>query len=121
MSNVVADEELQERIRLAPGQLIATRIKRARKTSSYPSHDKLGDACGGVTRQHLIKLEKGMHMPSDALLARIAAATGKSISFFETDADEDGDPAAEIERGVRGVVREELEESEALSFPREAA
>jgi len=98
---------------------VGRQIQKARKQAGL-SHDALA-AQTGTSRQHLIKLEKGMHMPSDALLARIAAATGKSISFFETDADEDGDPAAEIERGVRGVVREELEESEALSFPREAA
>lgn len=79
-------EALQERIRLAPGALIATRIKRARKTANGGppgfSHDRLGEACGGVTRQHLIKLEKAQHRPRAAMLLRIAEATGRTVDWF---------------------------------------
>lgn len=81
MTFVIGDEELQERIRLAPGQLIATRIKRARKTSDM-SHDRLGELCGGVSRQHLIKLEKAVHRPRAEMLRRIAEATGRSVDWF---------------------------------------
>lgn len=52
------------------------------------SHDKLG-ARVGTSRQHLIKLEKGMHLPGGELLDAIARETGKSPAFFETDEDED--------------------------------
>lgn len=76
-----ADEELQERIRLAPGQLLATRIKRARKSADL-SHDRLGEMCGGVTRQHLIKLEQAKHRPRADMLRRIAEATGRSVDWF---------------------------------------
>lgn len=80
----IADEELQERIRLAPGQLIATRIKRARKTvgDNGLTHDQLGLLMGGVTRQHLIKLEKAVHRPRAEMLRRIAEATGRSVDWF---------------------------------------
>jgi transcriptional regulator with XRE-family HTH domain len=76
-----ADEELQERIRLAPGQLLATRIKRARKTAEL-SHDRLGELCGGVSRQHLIKLEQARHRPRAEMLRRIAVATGREVGWF---------------------------------------
>jgi transcriptional regulator with XRE-family HTH domain len=81
VSHVVHDEVLQERIRLAPGQLIATRIKRARRTADL-SHDRLGELCGGVTRQHLIKLEKAVHRPRAEMLRRVAEATGRSVDWF---------------------------------------
>ncbi len=80
-SEVLEDEQLQERIRLAPGQLIATRIKRARKTANL-TLDRLGVLCDGVTRQHLIKLEKGLHRPRAAMLSRIAEATGRPVDWF---------------------------------------
>ena len=77
----VAHEDLQEQIRLAPGQLIATRIRRARREAGL-SHDKLGELIGGVTRQHLIKLEKAKHRPRAEMLSRIAAATGHDVDWF---------------------------------------
>lgn len=95
MSFALADEELQERIRLAPGQLIATRIKRARKTAEL-SHDKLGELCGGVSRQHLIRLEQARHRPRAEMLRRIAEATGRSVDWF-LDPDVDPSPFPESE------------------------
>lgn len=81
---MTADEDLQERIRLAPGQLIASRIRRARKEADL-SHDRLGELCEGVTRQHLIKLEKAVHRPRAEMLRRIAEATGRSVDWFLDD------------------------------------
>ena len=46
------------------------------------SHDHLGDLMGGVTRQHLIKLEGGRHRPRLEMLNRIAEATGLSVDWF---------------------------------------
>jgi transcriptional regulator with XRE-family HTH domain len=77
----IHDEELQERIRVAPGQLISSRIKRARKAADL-TLDQLGELCGGVSRQHLIKLEKGKHRPRAAMLLRISEATGRSVDWF---------------------------------------
>jgi len=80
-------DELQERIRLAAGPLIAARIRKARRQAGL-SHDKLGAAIGGVSRQHLIKLEKAKHRPRAEMLSRIAEATGRQVEWFlEPDAD----------------------------------
>lgn len=84
-------EALQERIRQAPALLIAERIKRARKDyngdGTVISHDKFGALLeGGVSRQHLIKLEGAKHRPRADMLAKIAEATGRSVDWF-LDAD----------------------------------
>lgn len=65
----------------APLPLIAARIRRARKGLAL-SHDALGERMGGVSRQHLIKLEKGLHRPSIEMLERIAEATGREVDWF---------------------------------------
>lgn len=79
------DDVLQERIRQAPGQLIASRIKRARKTAGTDgaslTHDEFGERCG-LVRQHLIKLEKGVNRPRAATLRRISEASGRSVDWF---------------------------------------
>ena len=77
----VETTELQERIRLAPGALIGSRIRRARKEAGL-SHDVLGELMGGVTRQHLIKLEKARHRPGADMLTRLAEATGRQVEWF---------------------------------------
>ncbi len=70
---------------------VGRQIRRARKHAGL-SHDALAVRVGS-SRQHLIKLEKGMHLPSDALLGRIAEATGKTVSYFESEEDdEESDP-----------------------------
>jgi transcriptional regulator with XRE-family HTH domain len=78
-------EALQERIRLAPGQLVASRIKRARKTMDPQprglSHDDFGRLVG-TSRQHLIKLEKAQHRPGAEMLLRISEASGRSVDWF---------------------------------------
>jgi transcriptional regulator with XRE-family HTH domain len=93
-STNLLDEQLQERIRQAPAQLIATRIKRARKTSEPQpqglTHDQLGEKMGGVTRQHLIKLEKAVHRPRADTLRKIGEATGRQVEWF---LDESMDPS----------------------------
>jgi transcriptional regulator with XRE-family HTH domain len=88
-------DALQEKIRLAPGALIGARIKRARKESEL-SHDKLGDLLGGVTRQHLIKLEKAQHRPRADMLTKIAEATGREIDWF-LDPEVDPSPFPDAE------------------------
>jgi transcriptional regulator with XRE-family HTH domain len=90
MEATILDETLQEMLRVAPGQLIAARIKRARKLKGW-SHDQLGVAMNGVSRQHLIKLEKGKHRPRLEMLLRIAEATGREPEWF-VNPDVDGAP-----------------------------
>jgi transcriptional regulator with XRE-family HTH domain len=119
--SVVADTAaLQERIRLAPGALIGARIKRARKDAGL-SHDRLGDLLDGVTRQHLIKLEKALHRPRAEMLQRIADATGKPLEwFFDEGARPQPDDFAQLgqslaevlRREVRAVINQELQREE---------
>ena len=79
---------------------IGLRIRQARKQAGL-SHDRLAVAVDS-SRQHLIKLEKGKHVPREDLLQRIADATGKQLSFFteEDDDDEESDPVAELYRAL---------------------
>jgi transcriptional regulator with XRE-family HTH domain len=93
---------------------VGRRIKLARVSAGL-SHDRLGAAVG-TTRQHLIKLEKGLHMPGDGMLARIGEATGKPESYFLSVDDDEADPVTtdllDVIRallnnpGVRQVVRD---------------
>jgi transcriptional regulator with XRE-family HTH domain len=45
---------------------------------------------GGVTRQHLIKLEKGRHRPGLEMLNRLSEALGKPVEYFLVE--EAGEP-----------------------------
>lgn len=89
-TDLAALDALQERIQEAPKQLIAARIKRSRREplteagdpAEPMTHDQLGGMIGGVSRQHLIKLEKGVHRPRAAMLMRIAEATGRPTDWF---------------------------------------
>jgi transcriptional regulator with XRE-family HTH domain len=81
LSTTTTQEELDQLRRNAPLPLIGARIKRARKARGL-SHDRLGEACGGVSRQHLIKLEKGKHRPTLDMLERIGGATGRDVRWF---------------------------------------
>lgn len=77
----VASGDLQDRIRLTAGGTIAERIKQARRAAGL-SHDSLGELMGGVSRQHLIKLEHARHRPGALMLERIAEATGRPVEWF---------------------------------------
>lgn len=84
---------LQEQIRRAPADLVAARIRRARRTSGNPTLDQLASAVES-SRQHLIKLEKGQHRPRAEMLTKIAEATGRSVGWF-LDPDIDPSPFQE--------------------------
>ncbi len=43
----------------------------------------------GTTRRHLIRLEKGWHRPSHALLSRIATETKQTVESFGYPDDEE--------------------------------
>lgn len=86
---------------------VAQRIRLARVTSGL-SHDQLG-AKVGTSRQHLIKLEKGMHLPRIEMLARIADATGRDLSYFQSDEDdEEADPMASFSAALDLMVRDAI-------------
>lgn len=91
----LTDEELQERIRQTPKDLIAARIKEARLGKNY-THDYLGELCGGMYRQSLIGLEKGRNRPRPATLRLIAEHTERALEWFL------GAEVAEDQRPFRG-------------------
>lgn len=86
-------DELQERIRRAPADLVAARIRRARRGSDHATLDQLASAVDS-SRQHLIKLEKGQHRPRAEMLTKIAEATGHPVEWF-LDPDLDPSPFQE--------------------------
>lgn len=86
--------DLREQIRRAPLELVAARIRRARRLAGL-SHDSIAERMGGgASRQHLIKLEAGKHRPGPEMLARYAEATGKPVEWF-VDPDLDPSPFPE--------------------------
>lgn len=88
---------------------VGEQIRSARKRAGL-SHDRLG-AVVGTSRQHLIRLEKGIHQPRDGMLARIAEATGQPLSFFEdgdAEDDEESDPVAALMGVLRKMVGEAI-------------
>lgn len=58
----------------------AERIKKARLEAKL-SLDGLA-LLAGTSRRHLIRLEAGKHEPTHSMLSRIAAATGKPLTYF---------------------------------------
>ena len=84
--------ELRDRIKQVSLPFIAAQWKQARLDCKL-SHDVIGERMGGVSRQHLIKLEGGKHRPGPEMLSRYASATGKPIAFFvPSEVDTNPDP-----------------------------
>src|SRR4051812_5444620 len=98
----------------AQREIIGRRVRTARLSAGL-SHDALGVKVG-TSRQHLIKLEKGMHLPRPEMLTKIAEATGKDESFFTEDDEEDSslpshhDMVAVLmpSQALRRLIREEI-------------
>lgn len=87
---------------------LGPRIVWARKRKGI-SQERLAVTVG-TTRRHMIRIEKGLHTPRPALLARIAEATDQPVEFF-TDDDEDSQAVslADVLRlEVREAVRQVL-------------
>jgi transcriptional regulator with XRE-family HTH domain len=90
---------------------VGRQIRKARKHSGL-SHDQLGGRVG-TSRQHLIKLEKGIHLPRPEMLAAIARETGKSEAFFLGDDDADDEESEAVEdlaRDLQRIVTESVDE-----------
>jgi transcriptional regulator with XRE-family HTH domain len=87
---------------------LGRKIRAARKQAGL-SHDRLA-AQVGTSRQHLIRLEKGLHAPRPEMVAGIAEATGADPSeFVVDDADEESDLYADLlSHAVREVARSEV-------------
>jgi transcriptional regulator with XRE-family HTH domain len=89
---------------------IGKRIRLARKAAGL-SHDQLA-AKVGSSCSHLIKLEKGMHAPGDALAKKIAEATGRTVEYLSgegpDDEDEESDPVAALTFAIKRLVQAEV-------------
>lgn len=79
----------------------------ARKQSGK-SHDRIVAEMGRSNRGHLIKIEKGAHVPRQELREAYADATGVSHDLFAEEDDEEADPVTDLLTALRRVVREEL-------------
>ena len=87
------------------------RFKWARETAGL-SHDRLVEKLGRSNRGHLIKIEKGDHVPRQDLRDSIADATNVPRELFSDEDDEESDPmAAALMAVVRELVRKELQTS----------
>jgi transcriptional regulator with XRE-family HTH domain len=86
----------------AERERIGRQIRKARLASGL-SHDRIAEKAG-TSRFHLIKLEKGLHMPSPELLAEIGRATGQPLSFFEDGAGDDEDEEADLPTVLQQLV-----------------
>lgn len=82
---------------------VGMRIRWARSRKGM-SHDALAAATGS-TRSHLIKLEKGLHLPGYEMRARIAVATEQSADFFTEGAGDDDEEEAALARELIAVIR----------------
>ena len=89
----MSPEALALQIKDAPMRLIAARIRRARREREI-TLDGLGEQIG-TSRQHLIRLEKGLHRPRAEMLLRIAEATGREVDWF-LDPEVDPSPFPEV-------------------------
>jgi transcriptional regulator with XRE-family HTH domain len=89
---------------------LGQRIRWAR-TSSKLSHDRLVQALGRSNRGHLIKVERGLHIPREDLRDAIADATNVPRELF-ADADSEESRAVSLDdilrRRVREIYHEEL-------------
>lgn len=86
-------------------------VKRARLGAGY-SLDTLA-AKVGTSRQHLIRIEKGRHLPRPGMLAAIAAETGKDESFFESEDDEESElPRRDLLEALYGALGAALKKTE---------
>lgn len=85
-----------------------SRIRRARKRTGQ-SQENFALAIG-ITRRHMIRLENGEHLPSKALVARIAEATDTPETDYESfDGDDEGD------RSVRPSLAQDLQSLASLA------
>jgi transcriptional regulator with XRE-family HTH domain len=87
---------------------LGQRIRWARKRAGL-SHDRLVERVGS-NRSHLIKIEKGLHMPRLMLRRRIADACGVPHELFEDDDEEEADAVKTLDEFLRTRIRQILRE-----------
>lgn len=87
---------------------VGQRIRWARERKGI-SQEKLA-AMIGTSRRHMIRVEKGQHMPGRKLVARIAEATEQPEKFFEADDEESSLSQMSIDDLLRLRARQILEE-----------
>lgn len=71
---------------------LGQRVRWARRTAGL-SHDKLVERIGRSNRGHIIKIERGAHVPRQDLRDAIADACSVSRDLFSDEDDEDSSMA----------------------------
>lgn len=87
---------------------IARRIQRARWDAGL-SQEKLA-AKAGTSRHNVMRWEAGKNEPRLKFLRAIADATGKDLSFFTDEDDEEEDAAVTLDEILRARIRSILNE-----------
>lgn len=84
------------------------RIQRARKLTG--ESQETFAAMIGTTRRHMIRLERGQHLPGAELRDRIVARTGTAEQIHSADDDEEVDLAMSFDDFLRHRIRTLIEE-----------
>lgn len=105
MSDASAPRAVPAKIYALP---LNERIRWARRTAGL-SHDRLAERLQRSNRGHLIKIEKGEHVPRPDLRDAIADATGVPRALFAKNGedDEEADPVITLVNAIRALVRAE--------------
>lgn len=85
---------------------VGLRVAAARKEAGYGQEAFAVKV--DVTRRHLSRIETGRNLPRPELLARIAEATGKTETFFESDDDEEAAPSMSLDAILKQRVDEQV-------------
>lgn len=94
-----------------PHAAMGRKIREARQAAGL-SQEKLADTAG-TSRRHVMRLERGDHRPTQAMVKRLASATGKDESFFADSDDEEADPVGDLTRSLLALVRSAIREATA--------
>jgi len=62
-----------------PNAALGSKLKRAR---GLRTQQEIADAAG-ITVRHLIRLESGLHIPTDRVIARLSLALGEPVESFQ--------------------------------------
>jgi transcriptional regulator with XRE-family HTH domain len=87
---------------------LGERVRWARRSAGL-SHDRLVEVIGRSNRGHLIKIERGDHIPRQDLRDAIADATNVPRELFADD-DEEESRAVTLDEFLRFRVRELIRE-----------
>src|SRR5688500_16568905 len=87
---------------------VGQRIRWARERKGI-SQEGLAEKIG-TSRRHMIRIEKGQHVPRPALLARIAEETGQPIALLNGGDDDEEDESDSVALALVTALMQRLDE-----------